>query len=94
MFLVVDTSRLDLRRIPNREPDQPGARCDPFRALGEEPVDSFIVGGIGARALQGIARRNLPVYGTALRNVADALAAFTAGRLALLREGGPGLQVV
>lgn len=94
MFLLVDTSTLAFRSIPNPSPED-GRRCDPYRALGDQPVDSFIVGGIGANALTELARRNVPVYRAARGRVADALAAFIAGKLPPLREGtgGPGWAV-
>jgi predicted Fe-Mo cluster-binding NifX family protein len=55
-------------------------------------VDSFIVGGIGTNALKEIARKRVPVYRAARGNVADALAAFTSGKLPTLETGtdGPG----
>ncbi len=91
MFLLVDTSTLAFRSIPNPHPTE-GRRCDPYRALGGQPVDSFIVGGIGRNALAEIARRNVPVYRALRGRVADALAALIAGKLPTLREGtdGPG----
>jgi predicted Fe-Mo cluster-binding NifX family protein len=94
MFLFVDTSTLAFRSIPNPSPAE-GRRCDPFRALGAQPVDSFIVGGIGTNALTEIARRNVPVYRAVRGRVADALAALIAGKLPALREGtdGPGWAV-
>jgi predicted Fe-Mo cluster-binding NifX family protein len=92
MFLVVDTSTLAYRSIPNPPLDE--GQCDPYRALGDQPVDSFIVGGIGANALAEIERRKLPVYRSFGGRVADALADLLAGKLRFLREAtngrGPG----
>jgi predicted Fe-Mo cluster-binding NifX family protein len=94
MFLLVDTLTLAFRSIPNLGPAE-GCRCDPYRVLGDQPVDSFIVGGIGTNALTEIARRNVPVYRTVRGRVADALAGFIAGKLPTVREGtrGPGWAV-
>jgi predicted Fe-Mo cluster-binding NifX family protein len=91
MFLLVDSATLAFRSLPNPPPAE-GRRCDPYRALREEDVQWFIVGGIGQNALAEIARRNVPVHRTSRGTVADALAGWIAGRLPALRQGtdGPG----
>jgi predicted Fe-Mo cluster-binding NifX family protein len=91
MLLLVDLSTLAFRSIPNPPRDEAG-RCDPYRALDGQQVDSFIVGGIGAHALDAIERRSVPVYRSVGGRVADALAELIAGRLRILREptNGPG----
>jgi predicted Fe-Mo cluster-binding NifX family protein len=86
MFLLVDTETLAFRAIPNDPQRQKDRGCDPCEALGDADVDCVIVGEIEGKALGDIARRNVPVYGGAAGNAADALAAFIAGRLPLLRE--------
>lgn len=90
-FLIVDTATLAFRSIPNPIQTE-GPRCDLQRALAEHRIEAYVVGGIGARALAGIAERSVPVYRAARGSVADALAELVAGNLPTVSGGsdGPG----
>lgn len=82
-FLLVDMATLAHRSVANAPVE---GRCDPYRALAGHAVDTFIVGGIGPRALEEIDRRRIPVYLAPGSGVADALAGYIAGRLPRVRE--------
>ncbi len=94
MFLLVDTAGLAFSSVANPTASE-GRRCDPYRSLGGQAVDSFIVAGIGTNALAEIVRRNVPIYRANRARVADALADLIAGKLPPVREGtnGPGCAV-
>lgn len=83
-FLLVDAATLAHRVLPNTPSEHP---CDPCRALVNEDIDVFLVGGIGAHALEKIrARRRIAVFRAPPGRVADALALHIAGRLPVVQE--------
>ncbi|GAO04708.1 NifB/NifX family molybdenum-iron cluster-binding protein [Anaeromyxobacter sp. PSR-1] len=83
-FLLVDAATLAHRVLPNAPSEHP---CDPCRALVNEDIDVFLVGGIGAHALEKIrGRRRIPVYRAPPGRVADALALHIAGRLPVVLD--------
>lgn len=83
-FLLVDAATLEHRLLPNAPSD---AACDPCRALLGEDVDVFLVGGIGAHALERIrSRRRIAVFRAPPGRVADALALYIAGRLPVVQD--------
>ncbi|ABC82022.1 NifB/NifX family molybdenum-iron cluster-binding protein [Anaeromyxobacter dehalogenans] len=99
-FMLVDAATLAYRVVPNAPGERP---CDACRALADEDIDVFLVGGIGTQALERIrARRRIAVLRTPSGRVADALALHIAGRLPVVQEEccppdappGPGLRVL
>lgn len=90
-FLIVDTATLAFRSVPNPLRTE-GPRCDLQRALSEHRVEAYVVVGIGAKAVAGIAARGVPIYRAARGRVADALAELVAGNLPTVSgaSDGPG----
>ncbi|ACG72850.1 Dinitrogenase iron-molybdenum cofactor biosynthesis protein [Anaeromyxobacter sp. K] len=96
-FMLVNAATLAYRILPNAPSERP---CDACRALANEDIDVFLVGGIGTHALERIrARRRIAVLRTPSGRVADALALHIAGRLPVVQEeccppeGAPGTSL-
>jgi predicted Fe-Mo cluster-binding NifX family protein len=84
VFLLVDTTTLASRAVPN-EPQRRRARgCHPCEALDDAPVDAVLVASIEADALARLSRRRVRVFSGARGTAAEALADLLAGRLRAL----------
>jgi predicted Fe-Mo cluster-binding NifX family protein len=84
VLLLVDTSTLACRAVPNHPERRRERGCHPCEALDDTPVDAVIVSSIDAAALGRLCRRRLPVFAGARGTAADAIADLLAGRLRAL----------
>ena len=84
MFLLVDSSTLAFRTIPNAAERRKDRGCDPCEALEDTAIDVLIVASVGAASLARIAMRGVAVHGGARGTAADALAELISGRLPVL----------
>lgn len=84
MFLLVDSTTLAFRSIPNTAKRRKARGCDPCSALEDTLVDLLIVGQIGRDAIHQLASRGVAVHGGARGTAAEALAALIGGRLPAL----------
>ncbi len=80
-FLIVDTESGRCRAIGNQNQHHAHGTCQPLAALAGEAVDGLIVGGIGMGALMRLQAAGIAVFRATHPTVAEALAAFQAGRL-------------
>jgi len=53
-FVVADTETGEIKPLDNRDRDHQHGRCSPLQAIAGEKIDAVVVGGIGAKALQGL----------------------------------------
>ena len=84
MFLLVDSSTLAFRTIPNAAQRRRDRGCDSCEALEDTQIDLLIVASVGAASLARIVMRGVPVHGGARGTAADALADLISGRLPAL----------
>jgi predicted Fe-Mo cluster-binding NifX family protein len=80
-FVVVDTdsNAFELRANPDREHTH--GRCQPLKALGGDPVDAVVVGGIGGGALRKLQLGGIKVYRAVEGTVRDNLELVRVGKL-------------
>ena len=85
-FVIHNTEDGTTDTIENANAHHAGGGCQPLAALGNQAVDAFIVGGIGAGAIQKLNAAGVRVFqsmpGTVLDNV-NALASGTLPELAV-----------
>ncbi len=86
-LLLVDSSSLSFRAVPNVAERRRSRGCDPCAALDDTSVDVVLVASIDADTLARVARRGVPVLAGASGTAADALTAYMAGRLEVLANG-------
>jgi predicted Fe-Mo cluster-binding NifX family protein len=72
-FVVVDTETMEVEPLTNHNSDHQHGTCSPVRALAGAQVDAVIVGGIGARALQGLWAAGVRVYRSPALKVGEAI---------------------
>jgi len=61
-FILVDTDSGATLSIDNSDKQHDHGSCNPLRALGGNPVDAVVVGGIGAGALAMLNRAEIRVF--------------------------------
>ena len=83
-FVVHDTEAGSTEVLANADDHHAGGGCQPLAALGGRNVDAFIVGGIGAGAIQKLNAASVRVYQPAPGSVKDNVNALKEGRLAEL----------
>ncbi|GFO54005.1 diguanylate cyclase [Geomonas sp. Red276] len=70
-FLVVDTSRNEIRTIDNGDQIHQHGACNPVAGLGGEQVDAIAVGGIGGGALFKLNNAGIRVFQASQGTVAE-----------------------
>lgn len=80
-FVVIDVRDGAMETLSNQDLGHAHGDCQPHRALGGQPVDAVVVGGIGLGALQKLGASGVEVYRGVEGTVAENLALFKAGRL-------------
>lgn len=81
MFMMIDTDTNAMSVIDNQNAHHEHGMCHPLRALEGQDVDSIIVGGIGAGALNKLLAARIRVYQATTRTVGESLEAFKSGSL-------------
>jgi predicted Fe-Mo cluster-binding NifX family protein len=80
-FMVLDIDSGSLKAINNSDAHHEHGQCQPIRALGGNPVDMVVVGGIGAGALMKLQSEGIRVFRAVEGNVSDNLALLKSGKL-------------
>ncbi len=84
VFVMVDTGTDTVTTIGNRDLNHVHGACNPFQAIGGQPVDAVVVGGIGAGAINGLNARGITVYAAMAETVAQNMGMFKEGKLPVL----------
>ena len=98
MFLIAETGSDTVDRVVNEDAVHQHGMCNPLAALGGQPVDAIVVGGIGAGALMKLQAAGVRVYRAVEGSVRENLEMIDSGRLPQLtldqtcagHEGGEG----
>lgn len=61
-FALLDTETGGVEPLSNGNRDHAHGACNPLQALGHQPVDAIVVGGIGPGALNGLRRAGIRVF--------------------------------
>lgn len=80
-FMIVDTDNGACRAIRNQNEHHGHGMCMPLASLQGEQIDSMVVGGIGAGALNKLRAAGIQVYLSGQPSVEETLAAYQAGAL-------------
>jgi predicted Fe-Mo cluster-binding NifX family protein len=80
-FHIVDSETDDHESVCNHDLNHAHGHCQPLVALGNNPVDAVIVGGIGGGALRKLNESGITVYRAVEGSVSDNLAMIKAGKL-------------
>jgi predicted Fe-Mo cluster-binding NifX family protein len=80
-FALFDTDTEEITEITNQDADHEHGKCSPLRALSGLSIDSVIVGGIGAGALNKLIEMGASVYKAENGSIKDNLFLFREGRL-------------
>ena len=80
-FVVHDTESNVTEVLANANEHHAGGGCQPLAALGGQSVDSFVVGGIGAGAIQKLNASGVRVYQCGAGSVGDNVKALKEGIL-------------
>ena len=83
-FVIHDTESSVTQVLANANDHHAGGGCQPLAALGGQSVDTFIVGGIGAGAIQKLNASGVRVYQCGAGSVEDNVKALKDGTLAEL----------
>jgi predicted Fe-Mo cluster-binding NifX family protein len=83
-FVMVDTEKDSVTTIGNRDLNHEHGACNPFQAIGGQPVDAVVVGGIGAGAINGLNARGIQVYRAMAETVGQNMGLFKEGKLPVL----------
>jgi predicted Fe-Mo cluster-binding NifX family protein len=83
-FVIHDTEAGTTEVLPNANDHHAGGGCQPLAALGGRAVDAFVVGGIGAGAIQKLNASGVRVFQSGTGTIEDNVKAFNAGTLAEL----------
>ncbi|MHB8079773.1 MAG: NifB/NifX family molybdenum-iron cluster-binding protein [Candidatus Krumholzibacteriia bacterium] len=81
LFMVVDTESGACRGLPNANQHHAHGMCRPLDAIGSEPLDALVVGGIGLGALTRLRESGLEVWISDRADVKSTLAALADGSL-------------
>lgn len=84
MFLIYDIETESTSTVNNEDFGHLHGACDPFKAIGGQPVDAVVVGGIGSRALSELAVKDIKVYAAAGRTVSQNLRLVDQDKLPLM----------
>ncbi len=80
-FLVVNTDGNGIETIENSDLHHAHGQCQPMAALGGEPVDAVVVGGIGGGALRKLQSSGIKVYRAVEGSVVENLTLIQEGKL-------------
>jgi predicted Fe-Mo cluster-binding NifX family protein len=83
LFLLVDTERGLYRVFRNLQDNHGQGRRNPLAALGGEPVDVLVVGGVGHDAFAQLEAARIVVYSAEHATAAENLSALAEGKLHL-----------
>lgn len=83
-FAVVDTDTKDVTFVANDAAEGSGAGVKAARTLLKQNVDAVVVGNIGPKAFEVLARAGIPVYGGLTGTIQDSLELFIQGKLTKL----------
>ncbi|MEW6670985.1 MAG: NifB/NifX family molybdenum-iron cluster-binding protein [Thermodesulfobacteriota bacterium] len=61
-FVIVDAESGEVKGVDNRDAQHLHGQCQPLKALGDNPVDAVIVGGIGGGALSRLQASGIRVF--------------------------------
>lgn len=61
-FLIYDLQNEEIKVIQNKDAEHAHGMCQPMKALGGEAVDTILVGGIGAGALNKLNSQGIKVF--------------------------------
>lgn len=78
-FIVVDVNTGETISIDNSDKQHAHGGCNPLLALGENPVDAVVVGGIGAGALAMLNRAQIKVFSAQAATVGENVDLFKSG---------------
>lgn len=80
-FVVCDTETGEAKALDNRNQHHAHGTCSPLAALGSQPVDAVVVGGIGRRAIIGLNSSNIKVFRSKKGTIQDNIDALNSGEL-------------
>ena len=81
LFMVLDDNTGSLEPIGNNDAHHAHGQCQPIKALGGNPVDLVVVGGIGGGALMKLQGMGVRVFRAVEGSVLDNLNLLKSGRL-------------
>ncbi len=84
IFVMVDTETGNVGAIGNKDMNHNHGSCSPMQALGNQPVDAVVVGGIGAGAISGLNAMGIKVYGSVAETIKQNMQLMKEGKLPLL----------
>ena len=80
-FIIVDTASGVLKGVDNIDSHHLHGQCQPMKALGENPVDAVVVGGIGGGALSKLQASGIKVFRAVGGSVQTNLELIKSGKL-------------
>jgi predicted Fe-Mo cluster-binding NifX family protein len=80
-FTIVDSDNGKSHTQINLDVDHLHGQCQPVRALGDQPVDAIVVGGIGGGALRKLQQASIQVFRGVEGTVQENLDLFRDGKL-------------
>lgn len=80
-FIIVDSENEGFQKVDNRDARHLHGQCQPMKALGENPVDAVVVGGIGLGALSRLQDSGVEVFRAVSGNVRENLELIKEGKL-------------
>lgn len=81
IFIIVDSDSKETASITNKNLNHTHGNCQPLLALGNNPVDAVIVGGIGGGALMKLNAAGIKTYRGVSGSVAENLSLIASGKL-------------
>jgi len=88
VFVIVDPETSAVASVSNRDLHHTHGACNPTRALGNQRVDTVVVGGIGAGALSGLNRMGIKVHRSLAATIRENLALLVSGALPVIEPQG------
>ena len=83
-FIIVDSDSGQVESVINQDREHQHGQCQPIGALGGQPVDAVIVGGMGAGALQKLNAAGIRIFRAVEGTVSENLQLIQSGSLPLL----------
>jgi predicted Fe-Mo cluster-binding NifX family protein len=80
-FIIVDSDTGEVESVINQDREHQHGQCQPIGALGEQPVDAVIVGGMGAGALQKFSAAGIRIFRAVEGTVSENLQLIRTGSL-------------
>ena len=80
-FLIYDLENEEMKVIENRDLHHTHGMCQPLKALGGEPIDAILVGGIGTGALTKLINQGIKAYKVANETVLQNIELFKKNKL-------------